>query len=245
MQRRGLAQEGLKLIACVAMLLDHAAIVIVMDSYYGATGAARVALLELYETLRTIGRLAFPIYCFLLAEGASRTRNPKRYALRLFIAMLLAEIPFDLAIFGGFTWKHQSVMVTLLLGYLMLEVMKKCPVKWLRLLMVIPFAFLAELMNTDYGAMGIHVIALFFLTRDVPRKEIWQFLGLWFIFSPNHLMVLNWLDGFRVTMQELASFAVIPIMCYNGQKVTKNKAVQWAFYLFYPVHLLALYWIGG
>jgi hypothetical protein len=243
MQKRGLSQEGLKLIACATMLLDHFAIVIVMDWFYKATGASKAALLEIYETLRIIGRLAFPIYCFLLVEGASHTRNPKRYALRLLIAALLSELPFDLAIFGGFTWQHQSVMVTLLLGFLMLEVMEKCPHRILRLLLVIPFGWLAEWMHTDYGAMGIYAVALFFLTRQLPRREIWQFVGLWFIFSPNHLMMLNWLGGFSLTVQELAAFAVLPIMLYDGRKMTKNKVVQWAFYLFYPVHLLALYLI--
>lgn len=243
MQKRGLSQEGLKLIACATMLLDHFAIVIVMDWFYKATGASKAALLEIYETLRIIGRLAFPIYCFLLVEGASHTRNPKRYALRLLIAALLSELPFDLAVFGGFTWQHQSVMVTLLLGFLMLEVMKKCPLQWLQLLTALPFALLAEWLSTDYGAMGIYAVALFFLTRQLPRREIWQFVGLWFIFSPNHLMMLNWLGGFSLTVQELAAFAVLPIMLYDGRKMTKSKVVQWAFYLFYPVHLLALYLI--
>lgn len=244
MQKRGLPQECLKLIACVAMLLDHAAVVIVMDYFHRATGANKGAILELHEMLRTVGRLAFPIYCFLLAEGAAHTRNPKGYALRLLFSALLSELPFDLAIFGGFTWQHQSVMVTLLLGFAMLEVMKKCPRWSLQLLTVIPFGVLAECMQTDYGAMGIYTIGLFALTREIPRREIWQFFGLWFIFSPNHLMALNWLGGFSLTMQELAAFAVLPIMLYDGRKMTKNKAVQWAFYLFYPAHLLVLYVIG-
>ena len=243
MQKRGLPQEGLKLIACVTMLLDHAAIVIVLDCFYKATGTDKAALLNLYDNLRTVGRIAFPIYCFLLVEGAAHTRNPKYYALRLLLSALLSEIPFDLAIFGALTWHHQSVMVTLLLGFLMLEAMKKCPHWLLQLLTVIPFGLLAEWMKTDYGAMGIYVVALFALTRELPRREIWQFFGLWFIFSPNHMMVLNWLGGFNLTVQELGAFAALPIALYDGRKMTRNKAVQWAFYLFYPAHLLTLYLI--
>src|SRR5699024_500130 len=95
MKEKGLSQEGLKLLACLTMLLDH----------IGAT-------LVPGWTLRIIGRLAFPIFCFLLAEGAHYTKNPAKYAFRLAIGAILSEIPFDFALFGGWTWYYQSVMLT-------------------------------------------------------------------------------------------------------------------------------------
>lgn len=241
MQKRGLPQEGLKLIACIAMLLDHAGAIVVLNCFYATTGMNKEVLGNIYEILRAVGRLAFPIYCFLLVEGAIHTHNTKRYGLRLLIAAVLSEIPFDLALFGSFTWQHQSVMATLLLGFLMLQAMKKCPSLPAQLLLILAFAWLAQWMNTDYGAKGIFTVALFALTRELSHRGIWQFFGLWCIFSPRHLMMLNWVDGFAVTTQELAVFAALPIMRYDGRKVTKSKAVQWAFYLFYPVHLLLLY----
>lgn len=61
--RRSLSQESLKLIACVTMLLDHIGAVF-LPGYYT------------YYALRILGRLSFPIYCFLLVEGAHHTRNP-------------------------------------------------------------------------------------------------------------------------------------------------------------------------
>lgn len=167
MQKRGLSQEGLKLIACMTMLLDHIGVVIVMDCFENATGANKGMLLDLYEILRTIGRLSFPIYCFLLVEGHVHRRDPKRYGLRLLLGAILAEIPFDLAAFGALTLRHQSVMVTLLLGFLMLEMMKKSKNVLLKLPAVVLFAVLAELLHTDYGAEGILVIALFCLTREI------------------------------------------------------------------------------
>lgn len=241
MKKRGLSQEGLKLIACVTMLLDHIGAVVVYECFLQAEGANKGTLLELYEMLRLVGRLAFPIYCFLLAEGDVHTCNPKRYGLRLLIAAVVSEIPYDLAIYGGISWQHQNVMVTLLLGFSMLEVMKKCRGVGLKLLAMIPFAVLAEILNTDYGADGIWLIALFALTRELPHKELVQLLGMWFIFSPSHAMMLNWIGGFRVTIQEWAVLAIVPIRLYNGRKEIKSKTVQWAFYLFYPVHLLVLY----
>ena len=243
MQKRGFSQESLKLIACVTMLLDHIGATVVLSCFYQAAPAEKSALLELYETLRTVGRVAFPIYCFLLVEGVSHTRNPKKYGLRLLIGMLLSEIPYDLAFYSGINWQEQSVMVTLLLGFVMLEIMKKCPNLPLKLLAVLPFAFAAEKLGSDYGAMGILVIAVFAFTQNLRYKHLWQFLGIWFIFSPNHLMMLNWLGGIHWTIQELAVFAVVPIALYSGKKSTNNKLLQWVFYLFYPVHLAILYLI--
>ena len=231
------------MIACVTMLLDHIGAVIVLECFHQATGATKGIWLEAYNLLRTIGRLAFPIYCFLLVEGVCRTRNPKKYGLRLLIGMLLSEIPYDLAFYGRVNWQEQSVMVTLLLGFVMLEIMKKCPKHLLKLLAVIPFAFAAEKLGSDYGAMGILVIAVFAFTQNLKYKHLWQFLGIWFIFSPNHLMMLNWLGGIHWTIQELAVFAVVPIALYSGKKATNSKLLQWVFYLFYPAHLLILYLI--
>ena len=241
MPKRGLSQEALKAIACVTMLLDHIAATIVLDSFYRATGVEKAQLAEAYNILRTIGRLAFPIYCFLLVEGTFYTKNPKRYGLRLLIGALLSEIPYDLAFYGSINTNERSVMITLLLGFGMLMAMNKVPKLWLKLLLVLPFALMAEKLGTDYGAKGILVIAAFAFTRNLPQKHLLQALLLWFIFSPNHLMMLNWLDGFRITVQERAVVAVVPIALYNGQKTTKSKALQWGFYLFYPVHLLVLY----
>lgn len=241
MPKRRISQEALKLIAYASMLLDHIGAVLVLDCIYQAGSENRGALLELYELLRTVGRLAFPIYCFLLVEGHTHTRDAKRYGLRLLIAAALSELPYDLAFYGGINWQHQSVMVTLLLGFLMLEVIKKCTKLPLKLLAMVPFAILAELLRTDYGADGILTIVLFALTRGLPHALVLQFFGLWFIFSPNHLMVLNWLGGFSLTTQELAVLSIVPIALYDGRKTTKSKALQWVFYLFYPAHLLLLY----
>lgn len=242
MKKRGLSQEALKTIACVTMLLDHIGAIVVLNCVNQATGADRALWEDLYEAIRTIGRLSFPIYCFLLVEGAFYTKSPKRYGLRLLTGAILAEIPFDLAFYGRITWAHQSAMVTLLLGFLMLEAMKKFP-ELLKLLVVLPFAFFAGKLGVNYGATGIMLIAVFAFTRDVKFKYLWQFFGIWFAFSPNHRMMFNWLGGIRWTIQELAVFAVIPIALYSGEKTTNSKLLQWGFYLFYPAHLLALYLI--
>ena len=160
MEKKRISQETLKLIACVTMLLDH-----VGDVFVPWIG------------LRIIGRMAYPIYCFLLAEGAVLTRDPKKYAIRLALGMVLAEIPFDLLFYGGLTWAHQSVMVTLLLGFGMMMAIDKVRTIGLKFLLAVVFALTAELLNTDYGGTGIFIIALFSVTRERKDRVLRQTLG--------------------------------------------------------------------
>ena len=244
----GISQEGLKLLACITMLLDHIGAILILTLYRNAAAAGSshaASLRELYQALRIVGRLAFPIYCFLLSEGVHHTKNPKKYCLRLLIAAVIAELPYDLALRSGFTWEKQSVMVTLLLGFLTLEGMKRCPKLLFKLLIPLPLAWLAGKVRCDYGANGIYLMALFFLTREIRYAPLIQLLGMWFLFSPGHLMALNWLDGITLTTQEWAILSVIPIALYSGKKQSRNNIVQWAFYLFYPVHLTVLWILKG
>ena len=203
------------------------------------------------DWLTCIGRIAFPIYCFLLVEGAQRTRNPRKYAGRLFIGMLLSEIPFDLAFsptylsyewhwwtpFAGFNPTSNSVMMTLLLGFGMLMCMQQVKGFW-RVAVILPFYILAELLDTDYAGLGILIISIFALTRDMERGKLWCVLACALVMNSGfkNLQIF----GIWINMELFALMAFVPIFLYDGRKLTKNKAVQWGFYLFYPVHILVL-----
>lgn len=224
MLKRGLSQEGLKLIACLTMLLDH-------------IGAL---LLPQYTWLRAVGRISFPIFCFMLAEDVHYTKNPAKYALRLLICAVISEIFFDYAVFGGFYMGHQNVMLALLIGFLMAMCMKYVQNPLLKVLLVVPFAFMAELAYVDYGGLGVVLMAMFVLTRNAPYKPWVQMAALVVIayFMNDTVMPLA---GVPVRIQLLAVFAMIPIALYSGRKETNSKTQQWAFYLFYPAHLAVLY----
>lgn len=235
--KKGLSQEGLKLLACGSMLLDHVGATLVWSWYLSSPG---MGLYYFYMALRCIGRIAFPIYCFMLSEGACYTRDPKKYALRLVVGLVLSELPFDLAFSGGWSWAYQNVMVTLLLGFLALRLMMKTGNIWLKLLICVPFALLAEWMNTDYGGWGVAMIAMFGILRN-SSGAVWQRVIC--LLSICQLMDSAWISvfGLKVSVELLAGLALIPISLYSGTKKTNSKALQWAFYLFYPVHLTVLW----
>ena len=226
MKKQGLSQEWLKLTACATMLVDH-------------VGAV---LLPQYIWLRVLGRIAFPIYCFLLAEGIHYTKNPKKYGLRLGIGVILSELPFDLALFGGTTLYYQSVMLTLLIGFLMAMCMKWVKYPMLKVLLVIPFALAAEWLRTDYGGMGVVLVALFVLTRELPHQCLIQALGMIAIFylMDSYVMAIG---GINIPIEMFALLSLLPIGLYSGRKSMDSRVLQWGFYLFYPAHLTVLYLI--
>lgn len=219
MEKRGISQETLKIIACVTMLLDHIGATMVQGN-----------------SLRIIGRIAFPIYCFLMAEGAYYTKSPRKYLLRLSIGLVLSELPFDLAFRLKPTWEYQNVMVTLLVGFLVVEAIQNSKRDITKLLAVCAgFAF-AEWGNTDYGGYGVLLVVLFSQTRG----KLWlqTIMVAMFAWMMNSFRITVF--GVKIPIEMFAVLSMIPISFYSGKKVSSSKALQWAFYLFYPVHLTAL-----
>ncbi|MBP1755757.1 MAG: putative rane protein [Firmicutes bacterium] len=211
----------LKLIAIVTMLIDHVGAVFVPSNTM------------LYLVMRSIGRLAFPIFVFLLVEGFHHTSNVKKYLLRLGAFAFLSEIPFDLAFYGKILeFTHQNIFFTLFLGlscmYLMSEVEKAYGkniiiMNLLNALLTLVFSIVAYFMKTDYGYAGILLIVGFYLFRG--SKILLTF-------------TLLFVSGYLLKyINVLATLAMVPIAFYNGKK---GKSIKYAFYIFYPEHLLVL-----
>ena len=206
----------LKLIACLSMFIDHLGAV----CFSGMMG------------FRIIGRLAFPIYCFLLVEGAVHTRNMKKYILRMGIFALISEVPFDLAFYQRLVYMgHQNVFFTLGLGLLAIWFLEH-PIEQLdipnvlyKLLVIIAAGLIAEFFNTDYGFTGIAVICIFYYLRGQSQLKY-----------PIAAILLAAMGGVEV----YAVLALIPILLYNGQRGRQTKVMQYGFYIFYPAHLLLI-----
>ena len=214
----------LKILAMISMLIDHTGMV----------------LFPQMQGLRVLGRLAFPLYCFLLAEGAVHTSNSKRYLGRLLGFALLSEIPFDLAvnlstnsILKGHVleFTSQNVFFTLAIGMIVLTVLEGLRVLQidtiLKTILIVGVtalgAALAYALHTDYGAIGVLAICTAYGFRN-QKKEL-RMAAPCVVLS-----VLN--------MSELCTLVDAGIVhFYNGKRGLKLK---WVFYIFYPLHLLIL-----
>lgn len=134
-KKKGISGSTIKIIAVTTMLIDHVAAtlltrIMILEGYYQAAVskesylgwmAEHGSLYALVTVMRSVGRLGFPIFCFLLVEGFQKTRSVKKYAFRLGLFALVSEVPFDLA-FNGRVWYpgYQNVYFTLLAGILVL-----------------------------------------------------------------------------------------------------------------------------
>lgn len=201
----------LKCIAMICMLIDH-------------TGAV---LFPQYLELRMVGRLAFPIYCFLLVEGAMHTTDIRKYERRLFLFALISEVPFDLAFYGGTSWVHQNVFFTLFFGVLAIDLAQRIKNKLSVIIIFFLIIIAAELLHTDYSGAGIVFILCYYLLYE---KKILKQL----------MFVLENYFLYQVGVQLYASFAALPMLLYNGKK---GPSMKYLFYVFYPGHLLILYLI--
>lgn len=205
----------LKLIAIITMLIDH----------YGAIFKSNEMI------YRIIGRLAFPIYAFLIVEGFIHTRDVKKYGIRLLIFAIVSEIPFDYAFFGGINWTHQNIFFTLFVGIIVLYFLEKQKEKSYsdKYLIVIGLGLVSSLLMFDYGVIGIIYISAFYLTREFDRNKRFAIIAA--VMFGTNLLMSNFLQQFSILSLAMLYF-------YNGKLGPKNSLVQTLFYLSYPLHLI-------
>ena len=220
----------LKIIAIVSMVIDHTALMLryawpflstTIDLPFGKT-------VTIYFIMRKIGRLAFPIFCFLIAEGFYHTSNRKKYGLNLLIFAIISEIPFNLLVTCGkkfFYYKSQNIFFTLFFAVLLLYILESKLNIFYKFIPVISIVFMAGFLHFDYGKNGILLIVLlYYLRSNAIAKTI---------------TALPFLSGGYIAW---SSFLFINL--YNGKRgFIKGKFAKYAFYAFYPVHVLVLYLI--
>lgn len=212
---RPVTGRDLKLIAAAAMLIDHTGIVLLRDSIF-------------YWLCRAIGRLSFPLYCFLLAEGFMYTRDGRRYAKLLLLFALLSEIPFDLALCGKIWYAgSQNVYVTLFLGVCMMASLDRLrESEWKRLAAVGVFCAAAEAVRCDYGAAGMILIGAFYYACCRREPAGWAAAGA---------------TALLLSQRYLGSgiLSLLFIRFYRGER--GRIQYKYAWYGLYPLHLLILY----
>lgn len=238
MKRFNLSASTLHLLAMIFMLCDHLWATIIPGNQW----------------LTCVGRLAFPIFAFLLVEGYFHTHNLKKYALRLLFFAVISEIPFNLMYSSSVIYPfHQNVIWTLLLGLGLIrlnELAVRTGKVWIRVLAGGLTVLLGLLLGTitmlDYYGAGVVIILVFYFFR---KRTWWCLLGQ--ILTLYYLNV-EILGGYyfeisvlgvklEIVQQGLALLALIPIWLYRGEKGIDNKWFRYLCYGFYPAHMLILY----
>lgn len=234
----GLTANMLRTIAVIFMLSDH----------IWATA------LSLGDWMTYIGRMAFPIFAFQIAEGFVHTSNFKKYALRLLGFAVITEIPFNLFYSSRFfNPYHQNVLFTLLLGLLAIKVIdglkKDRSLKNIALsVLLLGLILLASVVGfVDYNHYGVLTVIMFYLMRDFPFAWLGQLIGMILIniviFEGLVFPVEIFGKTFEIPSQGFAVFALIPIWLYGNRKGKSSKILQYGFYAFYPLHMLVLFLI--
>lgn len=225
---RGLDGGTLKGMAAVLMLTDH-------------VGAI---LLPEVPVLRCVGRLAFPVFAFFIAEGYAHTRDFGRYFRRLAILAVVSEIPFNLENGAVFDPARQNVLFTFCLALLTLRGLEALGRergfgRWAGCGLVLAAGFAAgELLRTDYGGWGVVTVALLQLCRDGKYAKLWLLLAMAAVNGLGMGSLTMPVFGGEMPIQIFAVAALPVIWLYNGQ--AGPKGLRRAFYVFYPAHLLVL-----
>ena len=230
---------ALKIIAMASMLVDHFAY-----SFHG------LLVWDSFEVMRSVGRLAFPIFAYMAGEGFRHTRDVRKYLVRLGAFALISEVPFDLLFRNSgrmvalgsdglvlvfFELSSQNVFFTIFLGIAAAYLYKLGRDRPLFLIAIPIPILLGGLMNTDFGSIGVAMVfACAAITGRIVRLGT-VLLGGVVLFWP--FMVLAD-PSFGIMLMTFHCIAVGLLLMYNGKR---GRKARWTFYLFYPAHLLALF----
>lgn len=202
----------------ITMLIDHVGLAFFPDQII----------------FRVIGRIAFPIFSFLIVQGYLHTSDIKKYSLRLLSAAFISEIPFNLFVYHKiFCLNGQNVIFTLFLGLVAIWAIDKHfdRHKFIVTGFVALCCSISYIIKSDYGVFGVLLIVSLFVFYKNKLLYIIMFILLNCGFSLAE----------NIYVQCAASLAAVPMYFYNGQ-LGKYK-LKWLFYLFYPLHMLVLYYI--
>lgn len=247
---RKLSSNALKIIACVCMVVDHVGIVF-MDNN---------------SIMRAVGRLAFPIFAFLLVQGLLHTSSVKRYLLRLVIFAVVSEITYDMAMHDTVWYPGaQNIFFTLAAGLFAIYAMEsRGPLRKWSAEIALAAALLAEFLRFDYGMAGVGIIILFYLCererdgepsshdmelvrgRNTADSKIKTGGGDKLYFSRKQNLEIVVVSSIVYILclgmgQMYALLAMVPVNMYSGERGKLD--LKYFFYLFYPLHLLLIWFI--
>ena len=230
-----LSGSALKVIAIISMFCDHTAKDILAAYDFAWQNWFTVGGLDInlmYVMTGILGRIAFPLFAFLVVEGYLHTHDFRKYALNLLIFAIISVIPWQLLHGGLGTFEDSNVLFTLFLGVTVIFAIDQIR-GWKGFAFLVISLLLAWFCRVDYDIRGILTIILIFAMRNSREFQSLGFIGCLF----------------RDKATAGVPLAAIPVLMYNGERgFIKGKAGKYIFYSIYPLHLLLIYgiriWLG-
>ena len=228
--KTGLTGNQLKAIALCSMTLDHL-ICVIFPNY----------TTDLWILLcHALGRIAAPIFWFMVAEGYHHTHNLRKYLLRLFVFALVGHFAYNFAFgipfvpFRTSVFNQTSVIWPLFIGVIALWVRDREGLKtWQKTVIVFVLAALA--FPGDWSSPAVIVILAFGRNRGNFKKQMLSML-LWIgVYAAVYIIFINPVYGL---LQMCVALAIPLLGSYNGQRGS-FKGMKYFFYIYYPVHLVA------
>ncbi len=225
-----LSGNKLKVIACLSMLIDHIGYL----------------LFPQFAVFRYIGRVAMPIFAFLIAQGCIHTKNKTKYFLNIFILGVICQLFYtaENLINGSFYTLYLNILFTfslsLLICFGVVEIgrnKKAIPFLIAGILFAVFVCFYLEKLLSvrliiDYGFAGVILPCFALLTKKPLLNKIF--------FSVGTLLFCLILQA-EIPYIWYSLLALPLIFLYNGKRGTKK--LKYLFYAFYPLHLGAIYLI--
>ena len=196
----------LRMIAMITMIIDHVGVVFFRE----------------YDVFRIIGRISFPVFCFLLVEGYYHTRNVYKYLARLLVLAIVSEPIYDRLFYGEWLFLEKgNVLITLSMGLLFMIICTRLTNMIEKSIAFGAWLILASYIPMDYGVYGIAMIGGFYLLRE---QRIANVIYQGFI----NVAILKGTQAYGVIGATITMF-------YNGKKGCSR--FKYAFYILYPLHL--------
>ena len=231
LKEKGLSTADLKLIAIIAMTVDHLA-------WLFFPGFQRVWYVYL---LHIIGRLTAPIMWFFIAEGSFYTKNPKKYITRLFVFAIISHFAYSFAFglnpipFKNGIFNQTSVIWSLAIAAALIFIVNKYKLSYWKNFALI---LLANLLSfpADWSCIATMVPFYLYNHRGDFKKQIRDFVlfGLMYV-----LVYFIFIDKIYGILQLFIFLSILVLSLYNG-KAGNNRNMKWLFYIYYPAHLVAV-----
>ena len=240
--KKGLNSNALKMIAIIAMTIDHIAWLVFPDYPHEV----------LPVILHTIGRLTCPIMCYFIAEGYHYTKNIRKYTCRLFVFALISHFAYIFAsadfvdrksfipFYYGNLLNQTSVIWPLAWGLVMLRIVnsEKIPKQWVKTVLILLICLVT--FPSDWSCIASLCILAFGTNRGkLKTQSVWLIIYV-AIYAAVYCFAIDWVYG----LVQMGVVLAIPfIKLYNGERGKSpriNKFMKWLFYIYYPLHLAIL-----